>query len=63
MSLSERERWTTRGGAAALAAPPCRVDDGAGYLNLNFAVWVLPSLSVTISWRQVPAHALSVFQT
>jgi hypothetical protein len=45
-----------------MAAPPAHFGAGAGYLNLNFAVWVLPSLSVTVSWRQVPAHALSVFQ-
>ena len=35
----------------------------AAYLNLKSAVCVVPSLSVTVSWRQVPAQDESVFQT
>jgi hypothetical protein len=61
----ERTEATTRRGAASRLRP-LRVGWGlAGwaYVNLNFAVWLVPSLSVTVSWRQVPAHALSVFQT
>ena len=35
-----------------------------GYLmNLKSAEWVVPSTSLRSSRRQVPAHALSVFQT
>jgi hypothetical protein len=52
------ERGRSRDGCA-----PFRAGAAVGYLNLNFAVCMLPSLSVTFSWRQVPAHALSVFQT
>jgi hypothetical protein len=35
-----------------------------GYLrNLKLATCVVPSISFTLSWRQVPAQALSDFQT
>ncbi len=32
-----------------------------GYLNLKLAWYVMPSASLTVSIRQVPAHVLSVF--
>lgn len=32
-------------------------------VNLNSAVYVLPSVSFKLNWRQVLAQALSVFQT
>jgi hypothetical protein len=34
----------------------------ASYLNWKLARWKEPSLSLTTSWRQLSAHALSVFQ-
>jgi hypothetical protein len=57
------ERWTARRGAKRVGFAPCSRIAAAGYVNLNFAVWLVPSVSVTVRWRQVPAHALSVFQT
>ena len=53
-----------RGGAPADGAPP---QAGCWFglaqrVKLNSALWVVPSMRVTVSWRHVPAHALSVFQ-
>jgi hypothetical protein len=33
------------------------------YLNSKLARWVVPSVSFSESWRQVPPQPLSVFQT
>lgn len=44
--------------------PGSSINPMAGsYLNLKFAVCVVPSSSFTISCRHVPAQVFSVFQT
>jgi len=54
--------WNDEGSALALPSDPS--PDGWGYLvKENLARWVVPSASITVSNRAVPAQALSVFQT
>ena len=53
------DRWKERA-AGRIGPPPLTVEN---YLNLNFAVWLLPSAVITFSSRQVPAQAFNVDQT
>ena len=53
---------TARSLAGGAAAKPRPRTVKAGYLNLNSAVWSVPSTSSTCSWRQVPPQPFEVFQ-
>src|ERR1043166_5753448 len=52
-----------RGGEADSRRLPLALSAAELHLNLKSARWTLPSLSWTTSWRHVPAHDGSVFQT
>ena len=56
-------RFKVKSDAEALPPPRRSTIVSDAYLKLKLARAVVPSLNWTISWRQEPFQALSVFQT